>query len=125
MAIKQREYLFTVNEFNEPGKVEGKNAIALLLMRLIMMDPGSDPLHPSMGVGLKNYRYGLNSLDELKTSIEKQIQIYLPMYQNATVLLIRTPDRTVNIEITIDDVTYVYDSAKAPIPISLDDIMTT
>lgn len=122
MAIKQREYLFSVNEFNEPSKLEGKSAIALSLVRLILMDPGSDPLHPTMGVGIRRYRYGMNSLEELQQNVQEQINTFLPMYQNATVAIIVTPDKICNIEITINDVVYVYDSTIAPIPISLNKI---
>ena len=47
MAFK--EYLLSVNNFNEPAALEGKQAIGLLLVRLILMEPGTDPLHPDMG----------------------------------------------------------------------------
>lgn len=120
--VKQREYLLSVNMYNEPAKAEEKAAIALLLIRLILLDPGSDPLHPDMGVGIRKYRYALNQLDELQKRIEDQVAQYLPEYQQATVALIRTPDKLCNIEITMDNVTYVYDSSIAPIPISLEDI---
>lgn len=122
MAVKQREYLFSVNEFNEPAKVENKSAIALLLVRLIMMDPGSDPLHPDMGVGIRNYRYSADNLEDLRSRVQTQIETYLPEFQNANVAIIRTPDKVCNIEISIDDITYVYDSSTAPIPITLDDV---
>lgn len=122
MSVKQREYLFSVNEFNEPKKVENKSAIALLLVRLIMMDPGSDPLHPDMGVGIRNYRYSADNLEDLRSRVQTQIETYLPEFQNANVTIIRTPDKVCNIEISIDDITYVYDSSTAPIPITLDDV---
>lgn len=122
MSVKQREYLFSVNEFNEPKKVENKSAIALLLVRLIMMDPGSDPLHPDMGVGIRNYRYSADNLEDLRSRVQTQIETYLPEFQNANVAIIRTPDKVCNIEISIDDITYVYDSSTAPIPITLDDV---
>lgn len=122
MAVKQREYLFTTNVYNEPAKVEGKSAVALLLIRLILLEPGADPLHPEMGVGIRKYRYALNQLEELRKRIEDQVETYLPEYQTASVALVRTPDRLCNIEITLDGVTYVYDSATAPIPISLEDL---
>lgn len=122
MAIKQKEYLFSVNEFNEPTVLTGKAAIATLLVRLIMMDPGSDPLHPTMGVGIKNYRFGYNNIENFRKTVEDQIKIFLPMYQNATVAIINTPDKVCNIEITINDVVYVYDSSTAPIPIKLSDL---
>ena len=122
MAIRQKEYLFSTNKYNEPASVEGKSSIALLLIRLILLDPGSDPLHPEMGVGLKDYRYSLDQLEELKKRIEDQIETYLPDYQYATVALIGTPDRVCNIEVTIDDTVYVYDSLTSPRPIRLADI---
>ena len=122
MAIKNREYLFTVNDYNEPETVEGKPAIALLLVRLIMMDKGTDPLHPGMGVGIRNYRYSMTNLEDLRKEVQYQIETYLPCYQNANVTIIRTRDKVCNIEITIGDTVYVYDYKTAPIPIVLDDI---
>lgn len=123
MAIQDREYLFTINDFNEPKVVNGSEAVGLRLTNLLLMNPGSDPLHPEMGVGLKNYRYGLSVLDQLRDRISDQIKTYLPMYAGADVQIIRTPDKVCNIEITVDGVVYVYDSKSAPIPIGLEDIV--
>lgn len=122
MAIKQKEYLFSVNEFREPRNVTDRESIALLLIRLIMMDPGTNPLHPDMGVGIKKYRYGLNNTSELKTRVEEQIQAYLPDFQNATVEISVNEEKTCNIEISVNDIVYIYDSSTAPIPIKLNDI---
>lgn len=122
MAIRQREYLLSTNEFNEPGQLTGKAAIGILLVRLILMDPGTDPLHPTMGVGIRKYRHGINNIDELRKIIQNQIETFLPCYQNATVAIIVNPDKTCNIEITINDVVYVYDSSIVPVPITLSDI---
>lgn len=122
MAIIQKEYLFSINEFKEPSKVVNRDAIALLLVRLIMMKPGTNPLHPDMGVGITEYRYGLNNVSDLKRRVEDQIETYLPDFQNATVEIKVTEDKTCNIEISIDDVVYIYDSSTAPIPITLSDI---
>jgi hypothetical protein len=91
-------------------------------MQLIMMEPGDDPLHPDMGVGIKTYRYSVNTLNELKKRVEDQINTYLPMYQSVNVAILRTPDKVVNIEINLGDITYVYDSASMSKPITLDDI---
>lgn len=122
MAIIQKEYLFSINEFKEPSKVVNRDAIALLLVRLIMMKPGTNPLHPDMGVGITDYRYGLNNVSDLKRRVEDQIETYLPDFQNATVEIKVTEDKMCNIEISIDDVVYIYDSSTAPIPITLSDI---
>ena len=123
MAVKRREYLFSTNQYNEPYQVTGKSAIAMLLIRLILLEPGSDPLHPDMGVGIKDYRYSLNQLKELKERVENQIDQYLPDFQSAIVAIIGTPDKICNIEITIDDTVYVYESSTSPKPIRLADIV--
>ena len=120
--VKQSEYLVSVNEFKEPKKLEGQSARGLLILRLILMDPGTDQLHPTMGVGIRKYRYGVKNMDELRKSIDYQIRTFLPDFQTVDVTLIQTPDKLLNIEITADDVVYVYDSKTAPIPIKLDDI---
>jgi hypothetical protein len=119
MALKNREYLLSVDQYNNPYTVEGSEAVALNLVRLLLLEPNSDPLRPDMGVGLKNYRYAL-TLDELNNRIADQIATYLPQYQNAKVNIIRTSDRVANIEISINDVTYIYDSTTMPVSIDLE-----
>ena len=47
-----KEYLLTTNEFLVPDHVEGSDAYGLLLLRLLLLQPGQNPLHPAMGVGL-------------------------------------------------------------------------
>lgn len=122
MAIKQRVYLASVNNFKEPTKVEGKAAIGIMIVQLFLMEPGSDPLHPDMGIGIKNYRYTMDTLSKLENRINNQIETYIPDFQNSNINLIVMPDKSVNVEISSDDVTYVYDSSQAPVPIILDDI---
>lgn len=119
MAIKNREYTFGVTNFKHPKVLIDSDAIGVRLMELIMMEPGDDPLHPDMGVGLNTYRYGLDTLSKLQSRVAKQIDTYLPMYAGVSVSIIRTPDRCCNIEILINDTTYVYDSAKVSKPIHL------
>lgn len=122
MAVYQREYLLTTDKFKEPSKLTGSNAVGLLLMRLIMMEPGTDPLHPDMGVGIWRYRYTIDRKEELRLRIEQQINTYLPYFSDTDVSLIYNQDKTVNVEITMDGTTYVYDSSQSPKPIKLEDI---
>ena len=124
MGIVNKEYTFGVNKFKKPNSVKDNNAIGTRLMELMMMEPGDDPLHPDMGVGLKTFRYGVNNLDKLKTRVENQIATYLPFYQNVNVAIIRTPDKVCNIEITIGNTLYVYDSNEVTKPIKLEDIQS-
>lgn len=118
--IKEREYLLTVNEFNKPEVLEQQQAIAMLLMRLILLNPGSDPLHPDMGVGIINYRYAMGKLEELKHRVSKQIATYLPCYPAGNVEIELVDDHLCDILITINDTVYRYSSSDAPVPITID-----
>ena len=122
MSIKNREYSFGVDKFNKPTVLKDKEAVGTRLMELIMMEPGDDPLHPDMGVGLRTFRYGVKNLEELRARVEKQIETYLPFYQNADVAIIRTPDKVVNIEISLGGMKYIYDSNNTSKPITLEDL---
>ena len=124
MSIKNREYTFGINKFKMQNVVTGDAAVGTRLMELIMMEPGDDPLHPDMGVGLKTFRYGINNLDKLRERVENQIATYLPFYQNANVAIIRTPDKVCNIEITMGDTIFVYDPNEVTKPIKLEDIQS-
>ena len=121
--IQNREYVFSTDNFNRPTTVEKEPAIGLRLLELIMMDPGSNPLHPNMGVGIRNYRYGINTLTDLENRISEQIRTYLPMYELENVSLLRTPDKILNVEIKVEGNTYRFNSADTDNPISISDIM--
>lgn len=123
--IKNKEYSFSVNNFKKPVSVDGNLAIGTRLMELIMMEPGDDPLHPDMGVGIKTYRYSLNTLDTLRKRIEDQIATYLPFYQMVRVILVQTPSKVINIEIDIGSTKFVYDSDKVSKPITLSDVTSS
>jgi hypothetical protein len=59
-------------------------------------------------------------LDELRQRVEDQIHTFLPCFPAGNVEINITPTKLCNILITIDDVLYTYDSAEAPVPISID-----
>jgi hypothetical protein len=125
-TVKQKEYLLTIDQFSNPQIVEGKSAIALLLSRLILLEPGSDPLHPEMGVGIRRYRFNASKdvLNEIKDVVTKQVETYLPTFQGTEVTLGLTEDKKLNINITVGDTTYVYSSdVNDPID-TIDDIKT-
>ena len=53
-----KEYSMSVNDFNQPADAKGKKAIGVLLVRLLLMEKGTDPMRPDMGVGIvSRYRY--------------------------------------------------------------------
>lgn len=120
--IKNREYISSIDRYNKPVVLEDQQSIGYRLMELIMMNPGDNPLHPEMGVGLRDYRYGINTITDLEQRIYDQIDTYLPMYRIANVALFLSPEKILSVEIVIGDTTYVYDTNDTGNPVRLDDI---
>ena len=72
-----REYLLGTDDFKQPKVVYGKKAVGILVCRLLLLEPGTNPMRPEMGVGLvSKYRYMFpDRLSELKTDIADQLNI--------------------------------------------------
>lgn len=121
-----REYLLDLDPFKKPKIIGDKEALAALLVRLILLEPGTNPLYPEMGVGLvSKYRFLQPGEDsDLKEAIQQQVAIYLPAANMQDITLTYNDDKTVNIEMVINDMTFIYDSSLL-VPITLQDISTT
>ena len=117
-----KEYVLSTNSFKKPKVLVGKTAIATLLVRIILLEPGTDSNFPEMGVGLvSKYRFLTESLAvDLINEIKNQVSKYLPELQCSNIELEYTDDKKVIIKITIDDTIYTYDSRTADIPIQLE-----
>ncbi len=129
MATSAKEAVFSVNNFKQPKVLEGKDAIATLLVRLIQLEPGTYPSRPTMGVGLlSNYRYCDESKAKyLQTHIREQIATFLPQYQAVNVETKLVASKLF-IDITIDQTLYRYEAVQDTDDnktiIGLDPIMT-
>lgn len=106
------EQLFKVNSFNKPDVITGNKEIAILIFRLIMMDPGDNPLFPEMGIGLKtNYAFiSDEEIDDLKDNISRQISAYLPNY-TGTEVAVALENKKLNIGVRLEDTIYQIDDA--------------
>lgn len=106
-----KEYALSVNEFNQPAEARGKRAIGVFLIRLLLMDKGTDPMRPDMGVGIvSRYRYMFEEqCSELISDIRQQIQTYLLSYSNFLVEA-KVVDKELVLDITINDETYSFKS---------------
>lgn len=82
-----QELLFKTNKFSKPMVLEGNDALSTLLCRLILMEPGTNPLHPEMGVGLvSRYRHSdVAEVEDLEQEIKDQIDHYLPQFRSVEV----------------------------------------
>lgn len=108
-VIKFTEHSFGVDSFNHPAVFYNNDAIAAKLYEIIMMKPGTYPTRPYMGVGLiKNYRYDfLENLSLLESTIQEQLDTYLPELTGAEVSLDKDEEnKSLIINISLNDMTY-------------------
>lgn len=121
--VEAYEPCLSIDEFNKPKILDGKDAISTLLIHLILLEPGTFSNRPGMGVGLiSRYRYiEKDGLQQLQKDIESQINSYLPEFEAVEVKV--SMDETIPkeeggigneivIEIIIDEVIYKYETAK-------------
>ncbi len=118
-----REYMLDLDPFKKPKIIGNKEALATLLVRLILLEPGTNPLFPEMGVGLvSKYRFLQPGDDsDLKEDIRQQVATYLPDAVMQDITFTYNDDKTVNIEMIVNDMTFIYDSSLL-VPITLKDI---
>ena len=121
-----REYLMSTNNFNEPAHLDGYEAECLFLTRLILLEPGTYPNHPDMGVGINTrWRYsGDNMLMDLESTIEQQITDYYPEFLLSSVKCKMGTDSLNNkvVFITISSTTMVYSFVSDGITLKLSDL---
>ena len=124
-----KEYLLTTNNYLEPDVQEGSDAYAILLTRLLLLGPGTNPLHPDMGVGLgPKYRYlSEDDLPVLQTRIQEQVNTYLPsdfISITQAYLQLKENSKFLQIVIVADDTKYVFDTENSSAPIELQDLIS-
>lgn len=109
------EGIFSTNKYNTPTVLEGKEELTILIIRLLLLEPGSNPLHPEMGVGVIQ-RYSKcehEDLPDLELEIRKQILVYLPMYQHAEVKVL-LEDTILKLSVIIDDTLFNFTTSDDP-----------
>lgn len=105
--VTYREYFLGVDEFNHPKVYKNEDATYVLLIRLILLEKGTYPTRPDMGVGLvSRYRYAFNDkIKQLESDITDQIATYLPEFTGVSVK-VESDNKIIVIAITIDKYTY-------------------
>lgn len=120
-----QEFLLSTNEYNEPKVFSGKDAIAYKLLLLLNMSPGSNPLHPEMGVDLVHrYRYcSEDDLDDLKEEILTQVRVYLPTFETMIDCRLQfTEDRLIETFLYIDDTVFQFQTNENETVLRLGDV---
>ncbi len=104
-----KAHTLSLNEFNMPQVFDDTNAGYVQIVRLLLLEPGKNQSHPTMGVGLRSkYRHNNddNFLIDLKSNIESQINSFLPELSAESVQLV-LKDHTLGIIIDTASGTYV------------------
>lgn len=80
--IDSTEPLLSVDKYYKPLVAKDQNYATLLLVRLILLEPGTFQTHPDCGVGLiSKFKYATDvDMSELNSRIKDQIIKYLPQF---------------------------------------------
>lgn len=124
-----KEYLLSTNEYLEPKVIDSSDAYGVLLTRLLLLEPGTNPLHPGMGVGIgPKYRFiSEDDMPALQTLIQEQVNTYLPsefLTSTKAYLEIKPNSKYLQITIIADDTKYVFDTENSNTPIELSDLVS-
>ena len=74
-----------VDDFSKAKEVDELTAVAIRLNNLILMDQGTMPNDPKMGVGIRKYKFeyaNTETIYKLRNDILEQMEMYLPIERN-------------------------------------------
>lgn len=117
-----KEYLLSTDNFTNPKVVKDTEAAGILLIRILIMVPGTNPLHPSMGVGLGTvYRYIMeDDLPSLETRISDQITTYLPPeFASVKVKLSVGNDKCLRVSMAVDNTEFIFNTETTENPVQV------
>lgn len=117
-----KEYLLSTDNFTNPKVVKDTDAAGILLIRILIMVPGTNPLHPAMGVGLGTiYRYIMeDDLPSLETRISDQITTYLPPeFASVKVKLSISNDKCLKVSMAVDNTEFIFNTATMETPVQV------
>ena len=96
----------SVDDFKNPKTYSDREAVCVLLVRLLLLEPGTFQSHPNMGVGLvSKYRYGVDVASDLQSNFKNQIELYLPQLQGCRVNVTQSGN-VLNIAVEYNNVLY-------------------
>lgn len=87
-----KEHVLSINDFNMPKVFDENDSNYVLLIRLILLEPGKFQSHPTMGIGIKSrYRFNNNEdfMDSLRSDLRNQINKFLPWIVTTEITITR------------------------------------
>lgn len=75
-----KEYLLSINEYMQPKVLKKDQAAYTNIIRLFLLEPGTNQTHPEMGIGIRSrYRFSdASDISNLQREAKEQIKTYLP-----------------------------------------------
>lgn len=124
ISVDKDEYVISVDKFLKPKVLTGSKATSILLVRLILLEPGVFQAQPDLGVGIiSRFRYSdEEDLPVLRNRIDQQIATYLPELQDVSVEVTAGGNHDILINISADGGTYMYKFDKEAL--SLEELMS-
>ena len=103
--VDDTEPLLSVDKYYKPLVAKDFDYTTLLLVRLILLEPGTIQTHPDCGVGLvSKFRYSTDvKMRDLEIRIKEQIVKYLPQFSLVRVRC-ELEDKIIKIYITSEEV---------------------
>lgn len=104
-----KEQVLSIDSFNNPLNLEDKEAIATIIIRLILLNPGTIQSHPKMGIGLTTrWRYcSEEQLSDLEKEIKEQMATYIPSLSVNDVIVYYN-NKYLVLQMVIQNTTYVF-----------------
>ena len=82
MALQQYQRIelgFDLDDFNKPISYSGTDAWVHQIMQLCLMDPGTIPSNPTIGIGISRYEFLLeDDRRKLCDEINRQVPLFFP-----------------------------------------------
>jgi len=105
--LNLREYALSNDEFGKPKIYVGQNAVVTKLVELALLEKGTYPSRPNMGLGIvSTYRYtSEDKISDMETAYKDQIETYLPELSATEVSMVLN-DKILNIYVTVDKTVY-------------------
>lgn len=106
------EYLITVDNYKKPKVIRGNKGNYYMILRLMLMEPGTNPLFPLMGLGLRSKSRFVDEdqIQELKVKLDQQINTYLPDLIVNNIEMEMDDNKQLRITISSDTEEYVYNT---------------
>lgn len=105
------EYLISVDNYKKPKVVSGNKGNYYFILRLMIMEVGTNPLFPLMGLGLRRRCRFIteDEIPDIQIELNKQIETYLPDLM-ITNISMEMDNGTLRITISSDEEQYNYSS---------------